>query len=257
MATCTRFLPANEAVPDSGNPWDASRFVALCRGCVNQSSTGRSSWSITGPCRCATRSRARAGCASATASSARSTWSRSGWSPPRRPSSCTRSRRVVGPPQACPATPAIHERSEQPCSHHAEPHAGPADASPAAASGSLPRQSSSPVRSTRAGEARDRGATTIGVIAVGAISAALAWRLLSLGAQVARATLVIASRRGPPVNSGDHGHRTDFEGALGWNGRNSWPQPMLPQVASGTSFQTPATSPSGSETISRASSESS
>ena len=48
-----------------GTPRDASRFVALCRGCVNQSSTGRSSWSITGSCRCATRSRARAGCGSA------------------------------------------------------------------------------------------------------------------------------------------------------------------------------------------------
>ena len=31
MATCTRFLPANEAVPDSGDPRDMSRFVALCR----------------------------------------------------------------------------------------------------------------------------------------------------------------------------------------------------------------------------------
>ena len=51
---------------------------------------------------------------------------------------------------------------------------------------------------------------------------------------------------------------TDFEGALGWNGRiSSWSRPMIPQVASGTSFQTPATSPSGSDTISRASSESS
>ena len=51
---------------------------------------------------------------------------------------------------------------------------------------------------------------------------------------------------------------TDLEGALGWNGRmSSWSRPTMAQVASGTSFQTPATSPSGSDTISRASSESS
>ena len=51
---------------------------------------------------------------------------------------------------------------------------------------------------------------------------------------------------------------TDLEGALGWNGRmSSWSRPTMAQVASGTSFQMPATSPSGSDTISRASSESS
>ena len=51
---------------------------------------------------------------------------------------------------------------------------------------------------------------------------------------------------------------TEVVGALGRNGRiSSRPGPTAPQLHSGTAFQTPATLPRGSETISRASSESS
>ena len=50
---------------------------------------------------------------------------------------------------------------------------------------------------------------------------------------------------------------TDVEGALGRNGCIWSPPALATQLASGTSFQTPATSPSGSETTSRASSENS
>jgi hypothetical protein len=51
-----------------------------------------SCWSTTGPCRCATRSPGPAGSGSATASSARSTWWKSAWSPPRKRRNCTNSR---------------------------------------------------------------------------------------------------------------------------------------------------------------------
>ena len=51
-----------------------------------------SSWSTTGPCRCATRSSGPAGSGSATASSARSTWWKLACSPPRKRRSCTNSR---------------------------------------------------------------------------------------------------------------------------------------------------------------------
>jgi hypothetical protein len=44
---------------------------------------------------------------------------------------------------------------------------------------------------------------------------------------------------------------TDVDGAVGWNGRiSAWSRPTMPHVDSGTSFQTPITSPRGSETTS-------
>src|SRR3954470_2051027 len=51
---------------------------------------------------------------------------------------------------------------------------------------------------------------------------------------------------------------TGVDGASGWNGCiSAWSGPTTPYVDSGTSFQTPATSPRGSETISRALSDTS
>ena len=63
----------------------------------------------------------------ATASSARSTSSRSAWSPPRRPSSCTPTRPPARPPHADP-----RHRGDTTCSDHAESPAAPAAAPPAA-----------------------------------------------------------------------------------------------------------------------------
>lgn len=63
----------------------------------------------------------------------------------------------------------------------------------------------------------------------------------------------------PPLGDAPAIYRaTDTTGGLGSNARSSaWSGPTTPQEDSGTSFQTPATSPRGSDTISRALSENS